>query len=859
MLRLAVREARATRRRLLLLTSAVTAGVAALVAINSFTDNLQRSVQGQAQALMGADLSLTARQPLSARAAALADTLACGGGRPPCREGAIARLTTFSAMAYVPRTLGTRLVQVSAVDGGYPFYGEIRTAPAAAWSTLQQGRRVLVDPSLLTALNAGVGDSLSLGETRFAISGTVLSAPGDVGIRSAFGPRIFIPGRYLPDTRLLTFGARAEYETLVRLPHGADPERLAARVRPAFRAEQVRIRTVADDRQSLSDALTRLGRYLGLVALVALLLGGLGVASAVHVLVRQKQPTIAVLRCRGATSGKIFAVYLVQAAGIGLVGSIAGAALGALVQLLLPAVLHDFLPVDVAVTPSVPAIALGLLTGVWTAVAFALLPLLAVRRVPPLAALRRDYETVAAPPDRWRWPAAAVVALSVVLLAALQVGNWRSGVIFAAGIGAALGALRLAAELLVRAVRRWTPAGWPYVWRQGLANLHRPGNQTVTVVLSIGFGAFLLSILLLMQHTLLRQLDVAGGPARPNLVLFDIQPEQHAGVDSVVRAAGLPVGGATPIVPMRILSIKGRPVTQLLADSGGGSRRAGSRRGGRGEASNGWALRREYRSTYRDTVVASERLVAGRWWTGPSADSLVDISVEQGLARELGAIVGDEIIWDVQGVPVVSRITSLREVDWARFEPNFFVVFRAGILDGAPQTLVSLTRVADAGARGRLQRRLAERFANVTTVDLSSVQQAVERLVDRVVLAIRFMALFSLATGAVVLVGAVATSRYQRLREGALLKTLGATRGQVLRVVVAEYMALGLLAAVVAIGLATLAGWGIAHWVFDAPFALPALPIALLALFVAGGTAAVGALNSLDVVFRTPLAVLRAE
>jgi len=233
--------------------------------------------------------------------------------------------------------------------------------------------------------------------------------------------------------------------------------------------------------------------------------------------------------------------------------------------------------------------------------------------------------------------------------------------------------------------------------------------------------------------------------------------------------------------------------------------------------------------------------------------------VEVGLASELNVTIGDTITWDVQGVPITTVVRSLREVDWARFETNFFVVFEPGLLDRAPQSFVVLGRVDDPAERGRVQRAVVERFANVTTVDLATLQGAVEKLVNQVTLAIRFMAVFSLLTGALVLVGAVATSRFQRIREGALLRTLGATRRQVLRVVLAEYLALGGLAALVGVGLAIVAAWAIAKWVFEGPFAVPAPALALLALGVTVGTALLGALNSREVLRLPPLQVLRGE
>jgi putative ABC transport system permease protein len=837
---MAARELRAAPRRLLLLTATVATGVAALVAINSFTNNLQDSVRGQARALLGADLALVGRQAFSPRVEALLDTLS--------RGARLSRMTSFAAMAYVPRTAGTRLVQVAAIEGQYPFYGEIRTAPAPAWDQLQTGRHVVVDPSLLTALSARIGDTVALGEGRFAITGTIQSAPSDAGVRFALGPRIYIPARYLEETRLLGFGARVEHEAFLALPATVSAQALAERYRPPLRAERIRLRTVADDQRNLTDVLSKLTGYLGLVALIALLLGGIGVASATVVFVRQRLQSVAVLRCLGAPAGRIFAIYLFEAGAMGLVGSVIGSILGVGIQRLLPGLLSGLLPVDVAPSFSWRAAGLGIGMGLWVALVFALLPLLAVRRVSPLAALRRPYEPEPAGRDRWAVLAIALLAGTTVALAAYQTGSWRQGSMFAGAVGVALLILWAAAWLLIRAMRRWLPAGWPYVWRQGLANLHRPANQTVTLVLAIGFGAFLLGTLYLIQHNLLRQLRLTGGPARPNLVLFDIQPDQLPGVQQELRAAGLPQTPAAPIVPMRIRSIKGRPVSQLLAGSPAQEQEG---------PSNAWALRREYRSTYRDTVVGSERVVEGTW--SNAAQSPARISVERGLAGELGVTIGDEIVWDVQGVPVTSRVGSLREVDWARFEPNFFVVFSPGTLESAPQSFVTLTRVPDPAARGRFQRRLAERFGNVSTLDLSLLQEALERLVERVVLAIRFMAFFSLGVGVLVLVGALATSRLQRVREGALLRTLGATRGQVYRVVVAEYLSLGLLASAVALILATAAAWAVARFVFEGSFALPLLSMGGLTLMVVTLTVLIGLANSRDVVRRTPLEVLRQE
>jgi putative ABC transport system permease protein len=427
---------------------------------------------------------------------------------------------------------------------------------------------------------------------------------------------------------------------------------------------------------------------------------------------------------------------------------------------------------------------------------------------------------------------------------------------------------------LTRAVRRWSPARWPYVWRQGLANLHRPANQTTTVVLALGFGAFLLATLYLVQNNLLRQLDLSGGKDRPNLVVLDIQPDQLAPAESLLKADQLTLTGPVPIVPMRIASLKGTPVGRILGDS--------TDPGGDGP-SGAWALRREYRSTYRDTLVASERLVAGRWWTQeagrpatgaagggsngtparstgsgkPAAPAL--ISVESEVAHELGVSVGDEIVWDVQGLELKSRVASLRRIRWARLEPNFFALFPEGPLADAPQSWVSLVRLDDAPERARLESRVVERLPNVSALDLADVQRTLDGILGRVAWAIRFMALFSGAVGACVLLGAVAASREQRLREAVLLKALGATRAQVRRIVLAEYACLGALASAAGVLLSLGAGWALLRFVFEAEMSAPLLPLAGFGLTVAALAAVLGGAASREVFRHTALELLRSE
>ncbi len=848
---LAWRESRGSARRLLMLTASVAAGVAALVAIHSFRANVETSVREQARGLLGADLVLSSANPFVPVAEqALAEMKAS------VRSAELARVRSFTAMAYVAGREGSNLVQALAIEGDYPFYGRGEPDPPGGWARLRAGGGALVDPSLLTRLEARVGDTLVLGNARLVILGTVPRMPGDVGMRSALGPRVYLADRDATASGLLTFGSRVRYEAFLKLPGARDATRLSEKHKKALAVERVNLRTVTEDQQALSQTLGRLGRYLGLVALMALLLGGLGVASAVHVFIQRRLETIAVLRCLGASSRQLLACYLLQAGLLGLFGGLLGAAVGVFLQSLLPRLLSGLLPITVVTVASWPAVLGGVGLGAGTALLFALLPLSGVRGVAPLRALRRETDAgEARPRDLLRLLARALLGAAVWAMACLEAPSYLQGTIFAAVIGLAVALLWAAAALLSRAARRFFPAGAPYPVRQGVANLFRPANQTRMVVVALGFGAFLIGTVYLVQHNILARMRVDTDPARPNLALFDIQPAQREPLEAMLAQGSRPNLAPVPIVPMRIASVKGTPVGRVLA------RNTDPKAPGR---SANWAFRREYRSTYRDQLTSSESVIAGSAWApgvarGVAPGSVVPISLEDGLAAELGVRIGDEIVWDVQGLTVPSRVASLRTVVWTRLEPNFFVVFPEGPLAAAPQTFLTLTRVDEAGARARLQRQVVERFPNVTVLDLSQVQQALEDIVGRVSVAVRFMALFSLVTGAVVLTGAVTSSRSQRLRETVVLKTLGASRRQLMTIAFTEHLFLGLLASFCGVALAVISAWGLVRFVFEASFSVPWPALLSLGALVASLTVAVGLLSSAAVFRRPSLELLRSE
>ena len=841
---LAWRESRTARRRLLLYMSSISLGVAALVAIDSFSTNIIQSVKEQSRAMMGGDLTLNSSKPLTPAVDSLIDSLS--------REGiSFARVTTFPSMAVVPRTEGTRFAQVRGVTENYPLYGAIVTEPAGRWQDLHKGANAIVDPSLLTTLNARVGDMLRLGFGTFTIIGTVRDAPGAAGIAEVFGPRIYIPARYVAETQLLVFGSTADRSVVAKLPPRLDPDKFVGPLRARLQNQQIRVRTVTQTEMSTADAIENLTNFIGIVGLVALLLGGIGVASGVRAFVARKIDTVAVLRCLGASSGQVMAIYVTQAAAMGLIGAAAGAALGVAVQFLLPNLITGFVPVDIDVTLVPEAILTGLAIGGWIALIFALRPLLALRNVSPLQTLRRDTDSDVL---RMRWtdsPRLIVdlaLVSSVLAIALLRARTTEQAFWMSVATGAAILALTLSAAFLTWAARRGLRSGWPYVVRQGVANLYRPGNQTRAVTLALGFGAFLVSTLYLVQRNVLRQFTAATAASVGNVVFFDVQQDQAAGLDSLIRRGGHGVIQSAPVVTMRIASINGRSVTDMRP----------VRPGEQGRAR--WALRREFRSTFRNKPAASEKVTAGKWF-GPEAlrpgPGIGEISLESGIAEELNVKVGDTISWNVQGVEIPTRITSFRHVTWTRFEPNFFVVFAPHVLEGAPRQHVILAEVRDPSAIVFLQRAVVNRFPNVSSLDLTSIKRAVDRIVGRASLAIRFMALFSFAVAIPVLFSAVSATRRARVREGVLLKTLGATRGQIARILLAEYSLLGLLGGLTGMLLSVGGGWAVVHYIFEVQF-IPALaPIAGIAVAIVGLTVLIGLLAGRDVFRETPIAALR--
>lgn len=848
--KMAWRDSRRSRGRLVVFSSALTLGVAALVAIGSLGRNLERAIDDQARSLVGADLVLEARQNMDPAADAFIRHL----GGPQARE------TRLASMAEFPG--GSRLTQVRAIEGDFPFYGTIDTAPAGAMADFRAGRGVLVEETMRVQYGIKVGDSLRIGGRAFRVLGSVLKLPGEANAFATLAPRVLLPRDQLPP-ELTSRGSLVRNIAYLRLPDKTDVRRYVRDLKPALNKYHLEPETVEQRKRQLGRVFTDVRRFLSLVGFVSLLLGGIGVASAIQAHLKQKQRTVAVLRCLGASSRQTLVIYLIQALALGLIGSTTGALLGIGIQIAVTPFLAGVLPVTVKLAISWFAVVEGIGVGLGACALFTLIPLLPIRRVPPLLALRSAFDASAAAArrhDPLLYLAYGLLAAALIVFPWAQSRDLRLGLGFSGGLFVAFGLLASVAAGLIAAARRYFPRSWPFEWRQGFANLYRPNNRTLLLVFVLGLSTFLLLGLHLTKDAILRQFASKGDPAaQPNLIFFDIQPDQKDALAGIVREHQLPVLGITPVITMRLASLKGQTIDAIAA------RERTARDHGK-PATPEWRLRHEYRSTYRDRLTDTEEITGGRFQghtppgkTGLDAASAVPISFEAEAARELKVGVGDSITFDIGGVPLYAVVGSLRKVDWSRFSPNFFVVFPVGVLEDAPTFNVLATRAPTAAVSGALQSEVVRRYPTVSAIDLSLVAATIQGIVDKATTAVRFLSAFTVGTGLLVLCAAIFTGRYERVKEGVLLRTLGASRRQIVRILWVEYFCLGTLAALTGILLAAAGSWAMSVFVFKTTWMpAPGSMVAAWAMAV-GLTLLAGLSASRGVCNHPPLEVLRAE
>ncbi|HRI80102.1 MAG TPA: FtsX-like permease family protein, partial [Cyclobacteriaceae bacterium] len=616
-------------------------------------------------------------------------------------------------------------------------------------------------------------------------------------------------------------------------------------VRPITKKYGYSFETVERRKEGLGRSFRSVYQFFSLLAFIALILGCIGVASSVHIYAREKRDEVAVLRCIGSSGWQAFNIYFIQVFFLGVLGSLIGAALGAGIQKFIPAIFRNFMPLDIPFSISWAAVSEGIALGTVVSVLFTILPLVAVRFVPPLTVLRADY----APPRRFsrmRWTAITLIVLFPIVAATYQTNSWKSGLAFAAGLGAALGFLTLVAMGLLFLVRKFFPGNARFVFRHALSNLFRPNNQTRVLMVTIGLGGFIIATLNIIQNSLLGQVEFTGNANQSNTILFDIQSSQKEGVVKLLGDNTLKVNQLVPIVTCRISELKGKKAEVLQKDTV--------------NRIPEWALMREYRVTYRDSLHRSEELIKGEVhsFKHGQKDS-VNVTISEGMQETLRINIGDSLVFDIQGVPLKARISGIRKVEWPKDPPNFIFVFPKGVIENAPQIWVAATHVAGLKQANRFQQELVQEFPNVSLIDLRLVLSTVEDIFRKISVVIRFLALFSIITGLVVLAGAVVNSKYVRIKENVLLRTIGARTRQITQITLIEYAYLGLFSAFTGMILSLAGGWALCRFFFEVQ-----LGVAWGDLLMVGGavmvmTVLIGWFNSREVISTPPLQILRKE
>jgi putative ABC transport system permease protein len=788
----------------------LTLGVAAIATVGVLNAGLIEGLRRDASALLGGDVAIDASNlPLpAAELAALTP--------PGAKRSAHVRTNAMAQSADGRRVV----VSLKAVDAAYPLYGSVRLDPASlSLDRALADQGVVVERSLLARLGLEVGDRLRIGKADFVIRAVLEREPDRIGGYVTIGPRAMVGLDQLAGTGTILPGSLAEYDYGLALPKGIDANAYLARIRAEHPDARWRARGTRDVQPQITRFTDRLATYLTLAGLTALLIGGVGVALAIQNYLAGKTTTIATLKCLGASSGLVFRIYLLQILVLAGLGSLLGLAIGQAAPWFLRALVAPLLPIRIGSGwyPLPLLIALG--AGLLTALVFAIWPLARARAVSPAGMFR----ALIAPPARWPpLPILALLGLGIVGLAGLAlagVADRRIGLIF---IGTALAAAILLAglaTLILRGVRLLGRRGGART-RIALANLHRPGAGAASVIIALGAGLAVLTMVALIDRNLAAEIDLRLPKRAPSLFFIDLQPDQRRAFEALIaKTDGAELMQIAPIVRSRVVRINGVPVDQTGIMH--------------------WTLRHDRGLSYVGARPEGTELVAGSWWpddyTGPPL-----VSVEDEVAAAYGVGVGDTLAFNVLGRVIEARIVNLRaEIDWSQARLNFVFLLSPGVLEAAPHTLAATVDVPPAAEAGLLD-RLAGQLPNVTPISVRAMVAQVDEVMRKIKLAVAAVAGVTLLSGVLVLAGAVAAARRRHLYEAVVLKVLGARRLDLLRIFLLEYLGLGATAALAGGLLGSLGAAAVVifamhlPWTFSLPSVLAVLVLALGLTLTAG-------------------------
>lgn len=831
---MAWRDARPQWGRMILYILSVTIGIGALVAIQTFNATIESSVDQQSKSLLGVDLEIESDFAFPDSLSMQLDTL----GQQQSRE------VRFTSMVLHNESQKTRIAQIRGLDGSFPFYGAF---------TLESGEQVLnpdkneafIDENLALFFQATEGDSVKIGQNWYSVSGIITKIPGESAIASFVGPRIYIEKSTLDGSNLLQRGSRVEYKSFHKIEDEEFISSYTTYLDSAYANIDLDIETVESQKRQLGRALDNLYSFLNLVAFIALLLGAIGVGSSINVLARQKQQTIALLRCIGAKSWEAIGIFVIQALSLGFIGASIGVLIGVSLVPLFPLLVEGLLPFDLEITFSLAALLNGFAIGFIFTLIFVLLPLLPIRKASPLSTLRVT-SNISFWKDKLATLLFVILILSMMGFIYAQLGELDETLGFMGGLLAAMGFLTLIAWGIRALFRNVMPKKASFSLRQGLANLYRPNNQTLLMIVSTGLGTFLISTIFLTQDILLNQMNVSAGEDQPNMVLFDVQYDQQDEVERILNDNNLNIESKTPIVTMRLATVNGRSVGELKRDTT--------------SRHDGWVLEREWRVSYRDSLNDAETITEGTFiGRVPSDTALVPVSLSTDLQDDLDVQIGDTLTYDVQGVPIQTTVASFRQVNWQQFSTNFFLIFPEGILENAPQFYVYLAKYTDDEVAAQVKNELVQEVPNVSVIDLSLVLETVRGILDKIQYAVQFMAMFSILTGLVVLISSLIINRDQRVRESVLLRTLGAVKSKIKTIQFVEFTFLGIIASMTGALLSIGSSYALSRFVFQSDFYISWLIVGLTFVGVTGVVVAIGLSNSRGIADRSPLDILREE
>lgn len=832
--KMAWRDARHNFSRLFLFTTSLMTGIAAVVALDSMNTTLQNDINSKAKELLGADLVVNGNKKFEPELKVLFDSIKY----QQSEQADMASMVLFFSSDQ------SRLIRLIALEGPFPFYGELETQPANTYDLMKKGGYAMLDESLASQYEVSSGDSIKIGNTTFIVSGIVTKIPGGGGLQSTFTPTVYIAMSELDSTGLVQYGSRVSYRRYFKTDTDAQADELGKWLEPQVRKLGHGFDDVQERKEELGETFQSIYRFFSLLAFVALILGCIGVASSVHIYAREKREEVAVLRCIGSTGWQAFNIYFIQIFLLGIIGSVAGVFLGVGIQQLIPILFKDLLPVDVGFAISWMSVLQGFALGTVVSVLFSMLPLISVRFVPPLTVLRTDFQ-----PKRIfskaRLAAIILIGLFPIAFASIQTESLMTGGLFFLGLMSALGLLALVAMSLLFLVRKFFPANASFIWRHSLSNLFRPNNQTRVLMIAIGLGTFIIATLNIVEKSLLGQVEFTGQENQSNTILFDIQATQKDGVVKLMEEHKLPVTQVVPIITCRLSEIKGRSIEAIQNDTT--------------DKIRNWALTREYRVTYRDSLHHSEELTEGTMHHRSAKGDSIWVTISAGMQEDLEVKIGDSLVFDIQGVPIKVRLSGIRKVDWSKDPPNFIFVFPKGVLENAPQIFVTTTRIDDQKIANRFQQQLIMQYPNVSLIDLRLILSTVNELFNKLGMVVRFLAMFSIITGLVVLAGAVINSKFVRMKENVLLRTIGARTSHITKITLIEYAYLGLFSALTGLILSLGGGWLLTTLFFKITFAFDWVELVTIAFGVVFLTVSIGWWNSREVIRTPPLQVLRKE